>query len=250
MRNILTVMKFTIKDMLRRKSFIISTLLILVMIIVGFNIPNIIKAIQGEDVQEKILISDNDNIFNGNLEMLKQADLGYDIEIANSTYDEIKGKIENEEIDSAILIENVNNNINIRYIVENISFVDSVPEDIIDTMNTIYTNMKIAEAIGITEEEWANVAPRFQVNMEQTSEEEAHGNVAVIMLMSIVLFYAIYFCAYQVSSSITTEKTSKIVETLVTSTSPKTIVLRKNAWNRSCRLNSININSWNCSYFS
>lgn len=47
------------------------------------------------------------------------------------------------------------------------------------------------------------------------------------MLLSIVLFYAIYFFAYQVSSSITTEKTSKIIETLVTSTSPKTIVLGK-----------------------
>ena len=48
-----------------------------------------------------------------------------------------------------------------------------------------------------------------------------------MMIMSIVLFYAIYFCAYQVSSSITTEKTSKIMETLVTSTSPRTIVLGK-----------------------
>lgn len=48
-----------------------------------------------------------------------------------------------------------------------------------------------------------------------------------MMVMSIVLFYAIYFCAYQVSSSITTEKTSKIMETLVTSTSPRTIVLGK-----------------------
>ena len=47
------------------------------------------------------------------------------------------------------------------------------------------------------------------------------------MMLSIVLFYAIYFCAYQVSSSITTEKTSKIMETLVTSTSPRTIVLGK-----------------------
>ena len=48
-----------------------------------------------------------------------------------------------------------------------------------------------------------------------------------MMIMSIVLFYAIYFCAYQVSSSITTEKTSKIMETLVTSTSPRTIILGK-----------------------
>ena len=37
----------------------------------------------------------------------------------------------------------------------------------------------------------------------------------------------IYFCAAQVSSSITTEKTSKIMETLVTSTSPRTIILGK-----------------------
>ena len=120
MKNILAVMKFTIKDMARRKSFIISTLLILVMIIIGFNVPNIIKAIQGENLQEKMLISDNDNVFNGNLEMLKQADLGYDIEITNSTYDEIKEKIENEEIDSAMIIEKADEYINIRYRVKNV----------------------------------------------------------------------------------------------------------------------------------
>ena len=48
-----------------------------------------------------------------------------------------------------------------------------------------------------------------------------------LMLLSMVLFFAIYFCAYQVSSSITTEKTSKIMETLVTSASPRSIVLGK-----------------------
>ena len=63
--------------------------------------------------------------------------------------------------------------------------------------------------------------------MKQTEEQEVQGNPFVIMLISLVLFYAIYFCAYQVSSSITTEKTSKIIETLVTSTTPRTIVLGK-----------------------
>ena len=48
-----------------------------------------------------------------------------------------------------------------------------------------------------------------------------------MMMLSIVLFYAVYFNAFQVSSSITTEKTSKIIETLVTSTSPKNIVVGK-----------------------
>ena len=48
-----------------------------------------------------------------------------------------------------------------------------------------------------------------------------------MMFSSIVLFYAVYFCAFQVSNSITTEKTSKIIETLVTSTNPTNIILGK-----------------------
>ena len=43
MKDILTVLKFTMKEMVKRKSFIISTLIILVFIVVGFNVPNIIK---------------------------------------------------------------------------------------------------------------------------------------------------------------------------------------------------------------
>ena len=57
MRDILTVMKFTIKDMVKRKSFVISTLIILVLIVIGFNIPKIIKSIKGEEWEgEKLLI--------------------------------------------------------------------------------------------------------------------------------------------------------------------------------------------------
>ena len=40
MRDIFTVMKFTINDMIKRKSFIISTLIILILIVIGFNVPN------------------------------------------------------------------------------------------------------------------------------------------------------------------------------------------------------------------
>jgi ABC-2 type transport system permease protein len=104
--------------------------------------------------------------------------------------------------------------------------ITSVPELLVNTINTLYTNMQINK-LGLTEAELQSITPNFEFTLEQTAEEEASGNVLVIMLMSIVLFYAIYFCAYQVSSSITTEKTSKIMETLVTSTTPTTIVLGK-----------------------
>lgn len=226
MKDIVTVMKFTIKDMVKRKSFVISTLIILALIVIGFNVPNIIKSIKGEDTEDKLLIVDEQNIFEGSLEQLKNVDLGYEIEIGQNTYEEIKKKIEEEEIDSAIVIEKQENHVKIRYIVENTTMMEKVPEEIVNGINTLYTNLQISK-LGLTPEQLQSITPDFEFNLEQTEEEEAKGNVLVMMLMSIVLFYAIYFCAYQVSSSITTEKTSKIMETLVTSTTPRTIVLGK-----------------------
>lgn len=227
MKDIFIVMKFTIKEMVKRKSFIISTLIILAMIVVGFNVPNIIKAFKGEDQASKLLIVDEENIFEGSLKLLEETDMGYEIEVSNSSFEEIKEKIDNDEIDSALIVEKQENSIKIRYVVKSINLmVDAVPQTIIDSMNTLYTNIQIGK-LNLSEEQLQTITPNFEFELEQTDEDEASGNVLAMMLMSLVLFYAIYFCAFQVSSSITTEKTSKIMETLVTSTKPKTIVLGK-----------------------
>lgn len=232
MRDLKTVIAFTIKDMVQRKSFIISTLIILVLIVIGFNIPNIMKALtNGEESSsaDKVLVVDSTNLFEGTLENLNQMELGDEFQVTNDnvSFEEIKTKIENKDIDEAILIEQKNDGTyTLRYIVENKTQVVSVPEDIINAVSTIYTNLQISK-LGLTQEQILSLAPNFEVSIEQTEEQEVSGNIGVMMIMSLILFYAIYFCAYQVSSSITTEKTSKIMETLVTSTSPRTIVLGK-----------------------
>ena len=228
MRDIFTVMKFTINDMVKRKSFIISTLIILVLIVVGFNVPNIIKSFNGDNTGDKLLIVDNKNVFEGSLENLKQMNLGYEFEITNEDlkFEDIKQKIGDGEISEAIIVKPENEKIKISYIVENTTMMDGVPDGCMNALTSIYSNLQISK-LGLTENQIQSITPNFDFTLEQTEEESASGNIFVIMLISIVLFYAIYFCAYQVSSSITTEKTSKIMETLVTSTSPKTIVLGK-----------------------
>ena len=225
MKDLFIVTKFTMKDMLQRKSFIITTIIFLIMIVVGFNIPNFMKMLNKDSDVNKIEIIDSGNVFEGTLESLKDLDTGYEIQILNEDYEKIKEKIENEEIDSAIIVEKQDENIKIKYIVKSATMMSGVPENIISTLNTLYTNIQINK-LGLTEEQLKSITPNFEFALEQT-DEEASGNVYAMMLLSLVLFYAIYFCAYQVSSSITKEKTSKIIETLVTSTSPKTIVLGK-----------------------
>ena len=228
MRDIFTVMKFTINDMIKRKSFIISTLIILILIVIGFNVPNLIKKFNGDNTGNKLLVIDSKNVFEGTLENLKQMDLGYEFEVTNEDlkFEDVKQKIEDKEIKEAIIINSENEKIKISYIVENTTMMNEIPEGCINALTSIYSSLKISK-LGLTEEQLQSITPNFEFDLKQTEEKSANGNVFAMMMMSIVLFYAIYFCAYQVSSSITTEKTSKIIETLVTSTSPKTIVLGK-----------------------
>ena len=236
MKDLKTVTVFTMKEMLKRKSFIITTIIILLLIVVGFNIPNIISFFSsdnnGQNIEgEQLLIVDSQNIFEGTLDTLNSMDLGYHVQTSNEnlTFEDVKSKIENEEISEAIIIEKSTENVNayqLRYIVKNIATISSIPEDLINAISTTYTNLQISK-LGLTQEQLQSLTPNFEYHIEQTEEQEVSGNVAVIMILSLVLFYAIYFCAYQVSSSITTEKTSKIMETLVTSTSPRTIVMGK-----------------------
>ena len=236
MKDLKTVTIFTMKEMLKRKSFIVTTIIILLLIVVGFNIPNIVRFFSNDNngqntVGEQLLIVDSENVFEGTLDALNSMDLGYQVQTSNEnlTFEDVKSKIENEEISEAIIIEKSTENANayqLRYIVKNIATISSMPEDLINAISTTYTNLQISK-LGLTQEQLQSLTPNFEYHIEQTEEQEVSGNLAVIMILSLVLFYAIYFCAYQVSSSITTEKTSKIMETLVTSTSPRTIVMGK-----------------------
>ena len=230
MRDLLTVAFFTIKDMVKRKSFIISNIIIILIIVLLFNIPNLLKLLDNGEgsSNSKLLIVDSENIFEGNLEAINQMDLSYDAKISNEelSFDEIKEKISNNEIDAALVITPKDGKISMEYVVENLTYLEEIPENIVNAISTIYTNMQIAK-LNLTEEELKSMSPEFEFSLKQTEEEKVEGNVAVMMLLSMALFFAIYYCAYQVSTSITVEKTSKIIETLVTSTSPRSIVLGK-----------------------
>ena len=229
MKDILTVAKFTIKDMISRKSFIISSIIIFILIIVGFNVPNIMNLFETDKGNnDNILIVDSNNIFKGTLETLNQMQLGYHFEIQNDklSFEKIKEKIEKEEIKSAIIILENENTLKLEYIVKELGMMSEVPNQCVEGLSKLYQNIKLMD-LGLTDLQIQSLNPNFEWEIKQIEEKEIRGNILVMMLLSIVLFYAIYFCAYQVSTSITTEKTSKIIETLVTTTKPRTIILGK-----------------------
>jgi len=178
--------------------------------------------------------------------------LGYTFEISNNedmTIDKIKDEVSNGDISSAIYLSKNNNSISMNYIVKNTSMFSPDNSAMVDTFTNLYKDVQISKS-GLTDEQIAGLNANISFNLMETDSNAAKGNPIITMLMSIVLFYAIYFCAYQVSLSITTEKTSRIIETLVTSTKPRIIVLGKTIRNRNSWFNASSINYNRCTYIS
>lgn len=227
--DILTVIKFTMRDILSRKSFRISTIIIVVLIVLGFNIPNFINNISDGDFSDKVLFVDRDHLLgeiSTDYEQNQQAE-GSQI-WGQFTDDEIKKQILDDDVSAAWVItkDSRTNGISLQYIVKNRVTAPSPSNETILFIQEAYAVAQL-QYQGFSEKEIQKVFPTVSVSVEQTETQEVGGNIFVMMMLSCVLFFAIYFCAYQVSSSITIEKTSKIMETLVTSTSPRTIVLGK-----------------------
>ena len=96
MKDLITVATYTIKEMIKRKSFIISNVIILLIIVLGFNVPNILDKLKGndKDTKDTVLIIDKDNIYEDTLEELNNMNLGNKFEIQKNelTQEEIKEK--------------------------------------------------------------------------------------------------------------------------------------------------------------
>ena len=224
MRDILIVAKFSMKDMLRKKSFIVSTIIILLLIVGGLQVPRLLN--KGKNSNPKILIVDNENLFDNQLTELNNLKLDYEFIIENKDLKEIKKDINNDKIKSSIIVNKSEDGIKLDYVVKNKLYVERIPDDLFTSLTSLYTNIQIGN-LGLSEEQIKSISPTFDFKIIQSEKETTEGNVFLGMIISMLLYFGVYFFAYQISSSITTEKTSKIMETLVTSTSPRSIVLGK-----------------------
>ena len=225
MKDILIVMNFTMKEMVKRKSFIISTIVLLLTIVVGFNIPKLISVIKGEDSSSsKIVLYAEDEDSKELVNSIVIPDT--EIIVANN-YDEVKEKILSDECEYGFKFKNgeAPYNLKLTYLAKNGGALTQMPQTTLQVLQNSFTDYKLMKA-GVSPEQIQESKPIFDTQVEFV-ENQIQGNSFVMMFLCLVLFYAIIFCTMQVATSVTTEKTSKIMETLVTSTKPRTIIIGK-----------------------
>ncbi len=232
MRDMFEVGKFTVIELIKKKVFIITNIIIIIAILLILNINNILKLFDfdiNEAFVENALVIDTGNLLENNTFENANIENMITVSVENEMYstDKIKKLIEDKEYDYVVELTEANKDLFITYTSGNGETTynfDFLLTNIKDTYVTSQLNK-----LNLTEEQLASITPNVELELVSTNPEAENGIVgsSIGILLSLAMFMGIYLFAYQVSGAVTTEKTSKIVETLLTSTSSKNIILGK-----------------------
>lgn len=258
MRNSFIVAWFTIKDTVRKKSFLISNIVILSLILFIFGmikllfgnyslapqentieneivaensnslVENEVKKTEDEKVEPlTVLLIDSKNILAQNALNIKDEKIKFIIskDISNEV---IYEQIEKGNIYSAVRLYENDDSLNFEYIVTEINSDSSgAAEHISDLINKYYID-KVLTEYNLDD----NIISKLQnepsyVLISPERESNFESSYVIGMSVSFVLFFAIYLYGHSISASIASEKNSRVMETLVTSASPTHIILGK-----------------------
>lgn len=234
MRDILTVFSFTLKDNIRKKAFIVTTILVLILIFAACMVPSILDGgadgADGEpsgDVEKKYTcyLLDESDLVPGALGALKEA--FPDIDITKGEPEKIgqyKDVIKTDK--SVALIEIIKGEPmpSLRFTVTD--FMSGTPTDrMAQVVRQVIVSNTLADA-GVSEQEAQLVLSDISYTVIPAGKMDVTG-YALGIVLTLLMFFAIYYYGYGVSMSVASEKTSRVMETLIVSAKPSRILLGK-----------------------
>lgn len=233
MKDMLTVLKYTIKENVTKKAFIITTVILMAMIVIICNVPNIIKFFEKDGTiieNAKFIIVDEQNLIGEELNALTEIgkEIHLDIEIQKTVSEETIEKIRSGELEGMIeILKNEETGMaKLQYTSKGSIFSEDqiIMEQFVSMIKTIQVNKELTNA---------NINPESinvinsPIEYETRHLDDENNNFGVAMVTSFILFFAVYFYGNFVAVSVSSEKTSRVMETLVTSTTPKNIIIGK-----------------------
>lgn len=233
MKDMLTVLKYTIKENITKKAFIITTVILIAMIVLICNIPNIINLFESEEAvveNSNFVVVDAENLIGTELNALTELGkaMYMDIEIHNSIEEETTERIRNNELDGMIeILKNEETGmIKLKYISKGSMFIDdySIASQFATMIKSIIVNKELVNSnVSVDTLNLIN----SEIEFETKYLDDENDNFGIAMAASFILFFAVYFYGNSVAVSVSSEKTSRVMETLVTSTTPRNIIIGK-----------------------
>lgn len=232
MKQIFTVFAFTLKDAIRKKAFIISTAIILALIIGGSAALAIFMGSSDEtdegtnEAPQKNICYylDEHDILPGAAEALTVL---YDVkEITASEKEDVVAQIKEDKSISLLEVSAKNSQPLVTvYSKDFMSGVEANISSVSQIINEVHS-MNVLVNSGVDPD--LVILSRQPVQYETVFAGEMNASAYVIgIVFTLLMFFAIYYYGYGVAMSVATEKTSRVMETLIVSAKPSRILLGK-----------------------
>ena len=231
MRNFWTIFNQSFWTKAKTKSFVITTLIVVAGIFLMANLSSIISKIQGvgvfgegTDDDTIYVIDDSGSLLEPLQQQLGKMESGLTLKSSNDSIDELKEQISEEEIKSFLVLSvNDSQTIEATYTSENASEFEN-PMVIRDALQNLQTNLK-ATSLNLSNDEVSHLyAPiEFEqnaVSASSKSEEELSEARGLVYVLIFVIYFAVFYYSNMIAMEVATEKSSRVMEIIISSVSP------------------------------
>ncbi|WP_258200448.1 ABC transporter permease [Paenibacillus endoradicis] len=251
MNNFMTVVRFTLFNKLKGKPFLISTIVFLLIISAVIHIPFIMNQFDSGDKVKTIGYSQStDNELaattgkqlqeyftatgNSNFDFKGFASTGD----ATKDEEQLKKALNEGELYSYIVFGKVTESGFPEIIVKSEKLMEFSIASQIETGLQVIRQQSILSQSGLTDDQWKQlqapiVIDSVQIGSSTTGEAEGKDaaeqgvNMGVIYFIIVFLFMAVMISGQMIASEVTAEKSSRVMEVLITSVSPLTSMFGK-----------------------
>lgn len=240
MKQFMTVLKFELNNYFKNKSFVITTL-ILALIIAGVVIlPTIIPGFLDKEsgelelgVSKEITLDEEkeelsaygicvmDNAKNISLDMIYAVIPAEWKNYGSKT--ELKEAVETGDVEAGFVIESASE---VTYVVNDLSMYDYLGDMFSQTLEECFKQQYLLDK-GLTIEEITELEG-IHINVtEEVLGKDSEQNYWYTYVLVFVVYFLIIFYGQMIATSVTTEKSNRAIEILVTSVSPNSLICGK-----------------------
>lgn len=232
MKQFINVLQFELMNYVKNKSFVITTIVFALILGIGLCIPSVIKipglnsssgsSKDSKDTAELGIFFESDSI-SPSLEEL-QAEFPEHISFRSSENKEaLKVLVENGEVKAGFLVQSPTM---YTYIVKNNSFSDTNQTMFEDALAKIYRQNYLTSK-GYNYEEINSLYENSIASSIEILGKDSVRNYAYTYILLFVLYLFILLYGSMIAVAVTTEKSNRAIEILVTSTSTNSLIFGK-----------------------
>jgi ABC-2 type transport system permease protein len=224
-----TIFRFEFKNYAKSKSFLILTILLVIAIGIGLNIPRIQESIGTTGKQapsETKAVAVVDKTGTGQIAtVLSAAMKDKKFQAVDADLNTLKSDVDSDKYSAAVYAESP---LHYRYVVKNIGMYDTSEKQIDAALLSLY-RIQAMQKSGISPADAQKLlSAQVTADVVQTAQgKDQEKNFFYTYVVIFVLYMAILIYGQLVASSVASEKSTRAMELLITSAKPKSLMFGK-----------------------